>query len=324
MENCQIESIENEVKIRGNKNKRFNLKYLIEEDNTETFLFGKSFVEANYDKCYLIINNIDTELTYKYIFPKKGEHIITLVIKDDNNLVFKGMFDIKIRNAEKKNLDLFRSSIERYRNLIQNASDSLFNNKSNKINYFIEFVSNKLIDISSLENLDVSNAKDLSYMFCGCSKVKNFDFLKKWDVAKCENFEGLFAGCSFFDINFLSSWNLIQATNLKGMFCGCRQLKNINGCKNWNVGKVQNFSGIFDCCLSLIDANALQNWNMSNATTIKCLFSDCVNLENMNSLFKWKLNNKVDKFNLTLRCVKLKNIPSNLKEKEEGVGCHVF
>lgn len=297
MENCQIESIENEVKIRGNKNKRFNLKYLIEEDNTETFLFGKSFVEANYDKCYLIINNIDTELTYKYIFPKKGEHIITLVIIDDNNLVFKGMFDIKIRDAR--------------------THPKFFG-------CFIKFVSNKLIDISSLENLDVSNAKDLSYMFCGCSKVKNFDFLKKWDVAKCENFEGLFTGCSFFDINFLSSWNLIQATNLKGMFCGCRQLKNINGCKNWNVGKVQNFSGVFDCCLSLIDANALQNWNMSNATTIKCLFSDCVNLENMNSLFKWKLNNKVDKFNLTLRCVKLKNIPSNLKEKEEGVGCHAF
>ena len=308
MENYQIESIENEVKIRGNKNKRFNLKYLIEEDNTETFLFGKSFVEANYDKCYLIINNIDTELTYKYIFPKKGEHIITLVIKDDNNLVFKGMFDIKIRNAEKTFLGLFRSSSERLRDL----------------DYFIKFVSNKLIDISSLENLDVSNAKDLSYMFCGCSKVKNFDFLKKWDVAKCENFEGLFTGCSFFDINFLSSWNLIQATNLKGMFCGCRQLKNINGCKNWNVGKVQNFSGIFDCCLSLIDANALQNWNMSNSTTIKFLFSDCVNLENMNSLFKWKLNYTVNKYGLTLRCDKLKNIPSNLKEKEEGVGCYVF
>ena len=63
---------------------------------------------------------------------------------------------------------------------------------------------------------------------------------------------------------------------------------------------------------------------MSNATTIKFLFRDCVNLENMNSLFKWKLNNKVDKFNLTLRCDKLKNIPSNLKEKEEGVGCHAF
>ena len=298
MENCQIESIENEVKIRGNKNKRFNLKYLIEEDNTETFLFGKSFVEANYGKCYLIINNIDTELTYKYIFPKKGEHIVTLVIKDDNNLVFKGMFDIiKIRN------------------------DRIFLISGS---YFINFVSNKLIDISSLENLDVSNAKDLSYMFCGCSKVKNFDFLKKWDVAKCENFEGLFTGCSFFDINFLSSWNLIQATNLKGMFCGCRQLKNINGCKNWNVGKVQNFSGIFDCCLSLIDANALQNWNMSNATTIEFLFRDCVNLENMNSLFKWKLNYTVNKYGLTLRCDKLKNIPSNLKEKEEGVGCYVF
>ena len=296
MENYQIESIENEVKIRGNKNKRFNLKYLIEEDNTETFLFGKSFVEANYGKCYLIINNIDTELTYKYIFPKKGEHIVTLVIKDDNNLVFKGMFDIiKIRN------------------------DRIFLISGS---YFINFVSNKLIDISSLENLDVSNAKDLSYMFCGCSKVKNFDFLKKWDVAKCENFEGLFTGCSFFDINFLSSWKVNKATDLSGMFCGCKQLKNINACKNWNVEKVQYFRGFFDYCLSLIDVNALQNWNMSNATTIKCLFSDCVNLENMNSLFKWKLNYTVNKYGLTLRCDKLKNIPSNLKE--EGVGCHVF
>ena len=296
MENCQIESIENEVKIKGNKNKRFNLKYLIEEDNTETFLFGKSFVEANYDKCYLIINNIDTELTYEYIFPKKGEHIITLVIIDDNNLVFKGMFDIKIRNA------------------------IIFHKFGGSC--FIKFVSNKLIDISSLENLDVSNAKDLSYMFCGCSKVKNFDFLKNWDVSNCKNFKGLFAGCCFSDVNFLSSWKVNKATDLSGMFCGCKQLKNINACKNWNVEKVQYFRGFFDYCLSLIDVNALQNWNMSNAMDIGYMFSDCHNLENMNSLFKWKLNDKVDKEDLTFHCYKLKNIPSNLK-KEEG-GCQVY
>ena len=288
MENYEIETIKTEVKIKGNKNKRFNLKYLIEKENVETFLFGYNFVKANKDKCYLIIDNIDTELTYEYIFPKKGEQIVTLVIKDDDNIEFKGMFDIKIR-----------------------FSDPFYNTTASI-----------LIDISTLEKLDVSNCKDLSYMFCGCNKVKNFDFLKNWDVSNCKNFKGLFAGCCFSDVNFLSSWKVNKATDLSGMFCGCKQLKNINACKNWNVEKVQYFRGFFDYCLSLIDVNALQNWNMSNAMDIGYMFSDCHNLENMNSLFKWKLNDKVDKEDLTFHCYKLKNIPSNLK-KEEG-GCQVY
>ena len=52
-------------------------------------------------------------------------------------------------------------------------------------------------------------------MFCGCGKVRNFDCLKKWDILKCKDFKGLFAGCPFSDINFLSSCNLIKATNIE-------------------------------------------------------------------------------------------------------------
>ena len=45
---------------------------------------------------------------------------------------------------------------------------------------------NNLVDISSLDNLDVSECKDLSYMFCGYIDVQNLDCLKKWDLSKCE------------------------------------------------------------------------------------------------------------------------------------------
>jgi len=38
-----------------------------------------------------------------------------------------------------------------------------------------------LVDASSLENLDTSEYTDLSYMFCGCSKINDFNFVKKWD-----------------------------------------------------------------------------------------------------------------------------------------------
>ena len=37
---------------------------------------------------------------------------------------------------------------------------------------------NNVIDASSLENLDTSEFRGLSYMFCGCHKIQDFSFWK--------------------------------------------------------------------------------------------------------------------------------------------------
>ena len=299
MENNIIDTNINIVK--GNKNKKFNFKYLVQNKNEEIYLFGENFVKNNKDKCYLIIDNTDCELRSKYQFLKTGEQIVTLVIKDDN-INFKEMFDF---SAFFKGDSIYKIF------MVMGLSYSY--SKYKKIN--------NLIDISSLENLDVSECEDLSFMFCGCVNVKNFDCLKNWDISKCKNLEGIFRYCSFSEVNFLSSWKFNNARNLSFMFDECYELKDIKGCQEWNVGNVENFRFMFCECINLTDVNDLQNWNMKNAKSIRFMFYDCKNLVNMNSLFKWKLNNKVDKDNIILDCYKLVNVPSIF---EDTNSCEIF
>jgi len=278
--------IDNE-EIKGNKNKKFNLKYKVENEKKKIILFGENFVKKIKNKCYLIINNNDCELMHEYKFPQKGEQTVTLVITVDD-INFSQMFS---------NFYLMH-----------------------RMGFTFMDYNPYLIDISSLKNLDVSECKDLSGMFNGCTNIQNFEFLKNWDVSKCESFEGMFAYCNFSNLSFLSSWNFNSANNLSAMFKGCKKLNNVEGCKNWNVENVIYFEDMFNGCKGLIDVNALQNWNMNKAERINGMFCKCNNLENMDSLYKWKLNNGIFMGNIIIGCDKLKNIPSIFK----GSNCTPF
>lgn len=268
-------------------NKKFDLKYLVDYDNQTITLFSQIFVSNNKSKCHLIINENESELKQKYTFSKKGEQITTLVITEDN-INFTKMFS--------------------------NYSYSHFTGG------FDTDYNPYLVDISGLENLDVSECKDLSGMFNGCTNIKNFECLKNWNVSKCENFECIFAYCNFTNVNFLSSWKINNAIDLGGIFYGCKKLENLKGIKNWDVGNVKYFRDSFNRCKGLTSVNDLQNWNMSNAERIHGMFCYCENLVNMDSLYKWKLKDGVSKVNIVWGSNKLKNIPSNL----DGNNCHIF
>jgi len=257
---------------KGNKNKKFKLKYIV-ESNLEIRIFGEKFVNNNKDKCHLIIYNNDCELKEKYNFKEKGEQTITLVI-DEEIVNFEGMFCL-------------------YKGIFP------------------------LTDASSLQDLDTSEAINLSSMFCCCNRIADFSFVQNWDVSKCENFEYIFINCSFSNVNFLSNWNTMKAISLRGVFERCCKLSDITGIKNWNVKNSKYFSYMFYYCENLIDVNAIQYWNMTNALEIDYMFCYCKKLNNMDSLYKWKLNSKVDKTNVVSSCSNLKNIPSNLKVDDE-------
>ena len=262
MEEVEIVGETQEKGYKGNKNKSFKFKYLTSKDKQEIYILGPTFVKNNKDKCSLLIDdNINCELRDKYKFNKKGEHSVTLIINEEN-VNFSFLFCVWNESFE----EFFLESYRAYR-VVNNISDK--ENIFYKENYKIE----NLIDVSSLENLDTSEYADLSYMFCGCDKINDFNFVKKWDVSKCKNFESMFRCCRFNNLDFLSNWNLINAINLKHMFRYCINLNDINGIKNWNVENAENFNGMFYFCQNLIDVNALQNWNMNKAKDIRWMFS---------------------------------------------------
>lgn len=82
-------------------------------------------------------------------------------------------------------------------------------NVSNIDNFSYLFSISKIRDIDKfnfgVEEWDVSNAKDMRYMFSGCTNF-NCD-VSGWDMSNCENMEFMFYGCLNFSCD-LTDWNI--------------------------------------------------------------------------------------------------------------------
>ena len=284
---------ETELK-KGNKDKSFKFKYITEKNNESIQIFGEEFVKNNKNKCNLIIDdNIDSELRTNFFFELKGEHTVTLIINEED-VNFNGLFDFNI------NIGLINSFVP-----IKDA---------NYLDYFKK--NNRVIDASSLEDLDTSEFTSLSHLFTGCANIKNFYFLRYWDVSKCTDFSGLFFGCSFSKIDFLEKWNVGKATTFLDMFKYCMNLNDLKPITNWNVENAEIFIAMFDRCYSLTDVNPIQNWNMRKAKNISWMFTWCNKITTIDSLYKWKLSDTVIKTGIIQGCSSLKNIPEVFKNTD--------
>ena len=81
----------------------------------------------------------------------------------------------------------------------------------------------------NLNKWDVSNVRDMSYMFYQCKFNEPLD---DWDVTNVTNMECMFRGCQYFDQD-LRNWNVYNVENMRGMFHGCKSFtKPLNV---WNV-----------------------------------------------------------------------------------------
>lgn len=74
---------------------------------------------------------------------------------------------------------------------------------------------------------DVSNVKDMCFMFDSCQKL-NCD-LSGWEVSNVKDMRGMFYGCSKFNCD-LSGWKVSNVKDMDFMFEGCNSLKKL---PNW-------------------------------------------------------------------------------------------
>ena len=288
----------NNKRKKGNQDKTFDFVCLINDVNTEIDIFGETFVKRNKENCYLLYNSKTYRLSPKFKFLTKGENVLTLVIEEDD-LRLSGMFcffDIRSRTNE---------------DYCYNISED-------------EEEDNFLVDASCLEHLDVRLCTDLSFMFYNCKNLKNFDFLKEWDVSKNTNFSNMFTFCKFSNVNFLSKWNVKNAETFDYMFWGCGNLNDLSGIQNWKLENAKYFGRMFGNCKNLTDVNALQNWNMAQAVDVSYIFESCIKLVKMDGLNNWKLDPKADKQNAIIECKNLKNIPDIFKNTGDKKDCVIF
>lgn len=118
----------------------------------------------------------------------------------------------------------------------------------------------ELKEIVGLQYLNTSHVINMSYMFYGCSCIKNLD---------------------------LSSFNTSRVTNMSGMFRECDSLESIN-LSSFDTGNVTSMSYMFQLCYKL-NAIDISSFNMSKVQRIDFMFGLCPLLKTIYVGTGWRL-----------------------------------
>ena len=92
--------------------------------------------------------------------------------------------------------------------------DSFCNDKNKGIFAETKF---KYIDIS---DWDVSNATNMTRMFCWCKELESVGDISKWDVSKVTDMNSMFHGCKYFNQD-ISGWNVSKVSYKLNVFKHC-------------------------------------------------------------------------------------------------------
>ena len=128
---------------------------------------------------------------------------------------------------------------------------------------------------------DVSNVRDMSFMFVGCCNLEELD-VSNWDVRNVTNMMAMFQGAedNAGDMKLkeldLSKWQTDSLEEMTHMFYGCAQLKELD-LSSWDVSRIESFSHLFADCYSL-ERIDLSGWDTSNAFSFDAMFNDCRSL----------------------------------------------
>ena len=137
----------------------------------------------------------------------------------------------------------------------------------------IEILYDRLSEEGSqdLNDIDVSEITDMSYLFKDLAKYIEIIDVSEWDISNVKNMEGMFWHCNKFDCD-LRNWDVSNVTDMFGMFLGCENFKG-NGLENWDVSNCGNFKSMFYDCKNF-NAN-IEEWNVENGTDFRYMFGNC-------------------------------------------------
>ncbi len=145
---------------------------------------------------------------------------------------------------------------------------------------------NNATSITGLEKIDMSENKNMAYMFWGTFyNVESYEFsdIKGWNVSNVEDMSsmfGSFACNATSDVKLdLSGWNTENVTNMYEMFCdfGGDVIGNVEvDVTGWDVSNVENMSYTFAYMGFSVDyyvgIEGLSSWMPSNVTDMSYMF----------------------------------------------------
>ena len=82
----------------------------------------------------------------------------------------------------------------------------------------------------------------MSYMFCNFPSLKMIPYISKWDTSNVESMSYMFYGCSSLkEIDKdISKWNTDKIKDISNMFTNCNSLQKVPDISNWKIYKENN------------------------------------------------------------------------------------
>ena len=264
-----LDSCSNQIEELCKKDE-MNIIYKINNNPDKIRIFGKEFVKNN-KKLKIIV--------------QENEKDISEFIETNEDIKNKGELEVKLKD------------INNITNMSHLFSGCIFlkNIKIHNFNRSITNINNIFNDCSSLESLskeislwDISQIKDMSFMFRNCSSLTRLPDLSEWKTWKVTNMEGIFSGCkSLNEIKGIQKWATDEVTNMKKIFSGCSSLKSLPDISSWNTQKVEDMGGIFTGCLQLTTLPDISKWDTGKVKDMSEMFSICNRLSNLPDIYKW-------------------------------------
>ena len=295
-------------------NSFLNILYAINEDinnkEKDYKIFGKTFVENNKNKIYLIINGIkfplsetikinDNDKLIKVILIKKSDKII-----EDLSYMFCNCLSKSINIFEIEERTKFLENVTNISNMFKNCSyltkmDLHFLHIFQKLNRIDSLFSGceEITDIVNLTHLNTTYVTKMDRIFNSCNKLKKIDGIDKFDTNNVETFDEMFKDCSLLVSlpKDISKWKMGKAKSFKRMFKGCSkliQLPDLSGWNKENVLKIENLKGMFDGCSALENLPDIGLWNVENVKTMKKMFKGCSSLMELpKNIVYWNVKN---------------------------------
>ena len=202
--------------------------YNINKDN-QIKLFDGYFVNKNKSNCYLIIDNIEQELT-DYIKIKTKEQK-KLEIKLFETHTITSMFCIFYKCTSLSSLpDISKWDTKNVTNM-----GGMFSGCSS------------LSSLPDISKWDTKNVTNMSHIFDECSSLSSLPDISKWDTKNVTSMKCMFYGCSLLKtLPDISKWNTKNVTNMSYMFCECSSLNSLPDISKWKLNKNLDTQNMFE------------------------------------------------------------------------------